>query len=88
MLIGDLSIPLLPHMSVHRPIRNLLRRLVLNNASPLPSRAQPAEASPTYDSEFVSLLEVLAKKCNADPSLIGFFMDDLDYPVCTLYLEI
>lgn len=33
------------------------------------------------DSEFVSLLETITNKFLKDPSVIGFFMDEVDDPV-------
>lgn len=81
-------------MSVHRPVRNLIRRLTLN---PQPTRipSTPTKSLPLDipkkdgdglpmvqpDSEFVTLLETLANKLVKDPSLIGFFIDELQFEV-------
>lgn len=66
-------------MSVHRPVRNLIRRIILN---PQQKNAPPQEREgPPPDSEFVTLLETLASKLMKDPSLIGFFTDEIHYEV-------
>eukprot|EP00026_Physarum_polycephalum_P002650 Phypoly_transcript_02658.p1 GENE.Phypoly_transcript_02658~~Phypoly_transcript_02658.p1 ORF type:complete len:878 (+),score=129.95 Phypoly_transcript_02658:74-2707(+) len=81
ILLGDVSLPLLPHMSVHRPVRNLLRRMILNpQVQPranAPSTTEPP--APPPDSEFVTLLETLTNKLMKDPSLISFFTDDIHF---------
>lgn len=77
ILLGDVSLPLLPHMSVHRPVRNLIRRIILNpqHVNSTPS----SEPKVPPDSEFVALLETLANKLMKDPSLIGFFTDEIHF---------
>ncbi len=77
-------------MGVHRPIRNLLRRLVLNPQprsksnppSPTKGITDSTPIPPPPDSEFVTLLETLAHKLVKDSSLIGFFVDELHFEVC------
>lgn len=93
-------------MSVHRPVRNLVRRLILNPQHPPPTppsnprrQDHPLSSAPTSsptpplsavppDSEFVTLLETLAIKLMRDPSLIGFFLDDIHFEVLFLYIHI
>jgi hypothetical protein len=70
-------------MSVHRPVRNLIRRMILNpqvqpRANAPPTTEPPA---PPPDSEFVTLLETLTNKLIKDPSLVGFFTDDIHFEV-------
>jgi hypothetical protein len=105
ILLSDSTLPLLPHMSVHRPIRNLIRRLIMSpiNQTPPKARLQMQDQAhpntsqsqnlmplsynsvhsitqkPSSDSESVSLLEALAAKLQRDPSLLGFFIDDVNF---------
>jgi hypothetical protein len=72
-------------MSVHRPVRNLIRRIILNpQVQPranAPSLAITEPPAPPPDSEFVALLETLTNKLMKDPSLISFFTDDIHFEV-------
>eukprot|EP01112_Ceratiomyxa_fruticulosa_P008255 TRINITY_DN2134_c0_g1_i1.p1 TRINITY_DN2134_c0_g1~~TRINITY_DN2134_c0_g1_i1.p1 ORF type:complete len:698 (-),score=96.38 TRINITY_DN2134_c0_g1_i1:103-2196(-) len=66
LLLSNLSLLLLPHMSVHRSLRNLL----------IACSQPPTPTHPTPNSELVNLLEVLTSKLKENPSLLGFFIQD------------
>eukprot|EP01113_Clastostelium_recurvatum_P003702 TRINITY_DN11619_c0_g1_i2.p1 TRINITY_DN11619_c0_g1~~TRINITY_DN11619_c0_g1_i2.p1 ORF type:complete len:830 (-),score=231.43 TRINITY_DN11619_c0_g1_i2:7-2454(-) len=83
LLFSNISLPLLPHMSVHKPLKSLIRKCTM---APRASSSQKSFSTnhassvqvnaPHPDSEFVNLLEVLTAKLKDHPTLIGFFLDD------------
>lgn len=72
-------------MSVHRPVRNLLRRIILNPQVKNSIPQEKESTGPAPDSEFVTLCETLAAKLMKDPSLLGFFTDEIHFEVCNMF---